>query len=183
MFWVTERVLVAAVLSCDPFFRIGGTVPDLKLSGYQSIGYKTASKIFVVTMINTYLKYPLCQVDNSSLMENSLWFLSVKVPSFLWKVLELGRSSCSGDRPLLPEVLMERNVSGCGSEQVEEGSGQKAGDLQPIQQPTGKRKAWTHGLQMEWEEHLGTSRDCTQILQLRESLVSLETKTSNVGTS
>lgn len=42
------------------------------------------------------------------------------------------------------------------SEQVEEGSGQKAGDYSPIQQAAERAK-------MEWDEDLGTSRDYTEL--------------------
>lgn len=50
-----------------------------------------------------------------------------------------------------------------GSEQVEEGSGQKAGDLQPNPAACREEQSTDKWLQMEWDENLGTSRDYTEL--------------------
>lgn len=84
---------------------------------------------------------------------------------FLCKVPELGRSFCNGDRLLsdLPEVLMERHFQWLWDLSKWKGQGRKLEKDSLIQQPAERSKAQTHGLQREWDENLGNSRDYTEL--------------------
>lgn len=64
--------------------------------------------------------------------------------------------------PLLPEVLMERDVQFLSKWKKGQGRELEIGSL--IQQRAERSKEQTHGLQREWGENLlGTSREYTEL--------------------